>query len=308
MSKIVVDKNELESISERIDSLLQTGNKNFTVPSLEPIYESYGLNKKQQLVIDYLNKNPGHSKEQVVAGCSDKYSRVPILKAISELLENGFIIKREDNTNKRIYHLFVNNQNIVISFEESLEAFKSFYCLLLDEVSSDLKKLSNDRGMKSKLDNLIKAIIEPYKYMCIMYIISDLLLWDVRPIDDNALHIKFAVFLKFMKAIQIKLNWLFANVKSNPVAIQLLSDSSYGFNELNILHILKTFEEYDLSGYAEAVVDSLWKMSYPILPSIYPSRYERQFKDGTLKDWRKLIENNPKLGYKPKDEMLPFKK
>ena len=124
MSKIIVDKNELKSISERIDSLLQTGNKNFTIPSLEPIYESYNLNQKECLVIDYLKKNPGHSKEQVVSGCSSKYSRVTILKTINGLLEKGFIIKREDNNNKRTYRLFINNQNVAISFKESLETFR----------------------------------------------------------------------------------------------------------------------------------------------------------------------------------------
>jgi DNA-binding MarR family transcriptional regulator len=306
LAKIVVEKRELEGIRDNICSILKTGS-NFTIPVLEPIYENYDLNEKEDLIIKYLNKNPRHSKEQVVSGCSGKYSRVTILKSIEGLLKRGFIIK-ENNSNKRTYHLFVNNQDVAISFEESLKAFNGFYCLLLDEIAPVLKKLSNDEMKKSKLDNLIKAIIEPYKYLCIMYIMSDLLLWDVRPLDDNALHTKFAVFVNFMRQIQIKLNWLFANVKSNPIAIQLLSDSSYGFNERNILHILKTFEEYDLSGYAEAVVDSLWKMSYPILPSIYPSRYQKQFEDGTLKDWRKLFEDNPKLGYKPKDEMLPFEK
>ena len=178
----------------------------------------------------------------------------------------------------------------------------------MDEISPTLKTLSKDKTKKSKLDNLIKAIVEPYKYMCIVYITSDLLLWPIRPIDDDTLHRKFEVFFKVMREIQIKLISLFAKVESHPIAVQLLFDSSYGFYELNILRILKVFDEYGLSGYAEAVVDSLWKMSYPILPLIYPSRYQRQFDDGILQDWRKLFKDNPKLGYKPKDEMLPFEK
>lgn len=139
-----------------------------------------------------------------------------------------------------------------------------------------------------------------------MYITSDLLLWNIRPIDDDTLHRKFAIFFETMKKIQICLNKLFTNFEYNPVATQLLSDSLYGFYEDNILHILKTFEEYKLSDYAEPVIDTLWNISYPILPLIYPSHYEKQFKDGTLKDWRKLFKDKSKPEYKPKYEMLPF--
>ena len=307
MAKIVVDKNELQIIRDKITSLLQTGNKNFTIPTLEPIYESYDLNEKERLVVDYLNKNPGQSKEQVISGCG-RYSRMPIFKTIDGLLAKGFVIKREDKIKRRTYQLFVNHQDVAISFEKDLQVFKHFYTFLLHFISQDLIKLSNNKSSKSKLDNLIKAIIEPYKYLYIMYITSDLLLWNKRPLDDDTLHRKFSVFFKIMKEIQVELIKLFHDNKSNQIANQLLSDSSSGFSKLHILHILKTFQEYELSDYAEAVVDALWKLSYPILPLIYPSNYEKHFRDGTLKDWRRLFEDKTEPEYKPKTKMSPFDK
>jgi hypothetical protein len=92
--------------------------------------------------------------------------------------------------------------------------------------------------------------------------------------------------------------------KSELIAAQLLFDRSYGFNESHIMRMLTTFKEYGLSQDAEAVIDIVWKVSYPILPMIYPSRYEKYFKDGTLKDWRKLLEDSPELKYRPKTRML----
>lgn len=307
MSKIVVDKNELKTIREKIDSFLQAGSKNFTIPSLKPIYESYDLNEKERVVVEYLNKNPDQSKEQVVSGCNE-YSRITILKTINGLLHKGFLLERKDNTKKRTYHLFVNNQNVAISMEKDLVVFEHFYINLLDFTSPYVMNLSKNKNKnnKSKLDSLTEAIIGPYKYLCMMYITSDLLLWNSRPIDEDTLHRKFAAFFRIMKEIQIELNRLFANVDSNPIAIQLLINSSYGFDERNILYILKTFEEYALSDYAEPIVDALWKMSYPILPLIYPSRYEKQFKDGTLKDWRNLFLDESEPKYTPKYKMLPF--
>jgi predicted transcriptional regulator len=305
MSKIIVEKKELKMIREKIDSLLQAGSRNFTIPSLKPIYESYDLNDKERLVVDYLTKNPGHSKEQVVSGCNE-YSRVTILKAINGLLDKGFLLERKDTNKKRTYHLFVNNQDVAISLEKDLEVFGHFYTNLLDFISPYLKKMSKNENNKSEHNSLIEAIIGPYKYLCLMYITSDLLLWNSRPIDDDTLHRKFAAFFRIMKKIQICLNRLFSNVNYNPVATQLLIHRLYGFEERNIFHILKTFEEYRLSDYAEPVVDALWKMSYPILPLIYPSRYKKQFKDGTLKDWRNLFLEESELKYTPKSKMLPF--
>lgn len=304
LAKIVVDKKELEEIRDNITSLLQTGN-NYTIRVLEPIYGSYDLNEKEHLIVDYLNKNPGHLKEQVVSGC-ERYSRMTVLKTINGLVAKGFIIKREDKIKHRTYHLFVNHQDVAISFEKDLQAFKHFYTSLIGFISQDLMKSSNNKNNKSKHDNLIRAILGPYKHLYMMYITSDLLLWNKRPLDNDTLHRKFSVFFKIMKEILVKLIKLFPDNKSNQITNQLLTDNSYGLSELHILHILKTFDEYGLSDYAEPVVDVLWKLSYPILPLIYPSQYKKHFRDGTLKDWRKLFNDKPEPEYKPKYDMLPF--
>jgi hypothetical protein len=52
--------------------------------------------------------------------------------------------------------------------------------------------------------------------------------------------------------------------------------------------VLETFEKYQLNETIEAVMDSLWKIIYPILPIANPI-YELYEKDNILKDWRKVI-------------------
>ena len=139
-----------------------------------------------------------------------------------------------------------------------------------------------------------------------MYITSDILLWDKRPLDDDTLHRKYSVFVKIMKEIQIEMIKLLSDNRSNQIANQLLYDSTFGFSKLHLQRILKTFDEYGLSDYAEPVVDLLWRMSYPILPMIYPSNYEKYFRNGTLKDWRNLFKDKPEPTYKPRYEMVPL--
>jgi predicted transcriptional regulator len=308
MTKIIIEKKELEAMKNKIDSLLRKAeDTSFPTPTLEPIHEIYELNenKKEKLVIEYLNKNPGSTKEQIVSGCETTYSRIPILNAISGLLDKGLIINRENNSKKGTYLLFVNHQDKVISLREDLKLFEHFYSELLDHARPIIIKLLADyKNKKSEFDNLIEAIIGPYKYLCMMYITSDLLLWNKRPLDNDTLYRKFTILFETVKKIYHEIIKIIPDDKSELIAAQLLFDRSYGFNESHIMRILITFKEYGLSQDAEAVVDILWKVSYPILPLIYPSLYEKYFKDGTLKDWRKLLEDRPELKYRPKTRML----
>ena len=171
MPKILVDKDELKGLRDNIDYLLETGKQSFAISTQQPIYESYDLEKREQLIIKYLNKNPGSTKEQVVTGLKKNYSRMPVLNTINKLLEKGLIIKEKDKNRKRTFHLFVNYQNIITSLREELDAFKYFYFELLDQAIPVINNLLKDEGEEVKslqYWNLLNALIYPYKYLCII--------------------------------------------------------------------------------------------------------------------------------------------
>jgi hypothetical protein len=86
MPKILVDKDELKGLRDNIDYLLETGKQSFVISSQQPIYDSYDLEERERLIIEYLNKNPGSTKEQVVNGLKKNYSRIPIIHTINSLL------------------------------------------------------------------------------------------------------------------------------------------------------------------------------------------------------------------------------
>jgi hypothetical protein len=105
--------------------------------------------------------------------------------------------------------------------------------------------------------------------------------------------------------IHAKLLKIWPDSEFQSIVSEMLYSSSFGLNELCILRMLKTFEEYGLKEWSEPVLDVLWKISYPILPLIDPS-YNKCLEKGMLDDWRKVLENNPQSNYKPKTEQLPF--
>jgi predicted transcriptional regulator len=299
MTKISVDKDELKTIRDKIDNLLEKGKQSLAAYTQEPLYESYDLSDKEQLIIEYLNKNPGNTKEQVTTGLSRHYSRMTIRNTIDALVERGLIIKSQDKLRKRSYHLYVNYQNITTSFKNDLGLFKMVYFYLLDDTIPVINKLLLEQNDKDKARDLLNALIGPYKYLCIMCVTSDIFLWQRRPLDDDTLHRKFEVFFKTAKQIHSKLLKIWPDSEAGSAASHILYSSQFGFLDVHIRSMLETFEEYGLSRYAEPVLDLLWKISYPILPLIYPTCYNKD-----LKDWRIVLENMPE--YKPKTEQITY--
>ena len=164
------------------------------------------------------------------------------------MLEKGLIIKEEDKNRKRTYHLYVNYQNIVTSLKKELDAFKHFYFELLDKAIPVINNLLKDEGEVLQYWNLLNALIYPYKYLCIMYITSDIFLWHRRPLDNDTLHRKFEIFFKTTKQIHNKLLkiWPDSDSESESIVSLILFSSSFGFSKSYIEPMLERFEEYGL--------------------------------------------------------------
>ena len=139
-----------------------------------------------------------------------------------------------------------------------------------------------------------------------MYITSDIFLWHKRPLDNDTLHRKFEIFFKTTKKIHNKLLKIWPDSESESIVSLILFSGSFGFSKSYIEQMLERFEEYGLGDSAEPVLDALWKISYPILPLVDPSSYNEHPKNGTLKDWRVVLKDDPESKYKPKTEKLPF--
>ncbi|MPZ07686.1 MAG: hypothetical protein GEU26_14930 [Nitrososphaeraceae archaeon] len=147
---------------------------------------------------------------------------------------------------------------------------------------------------------LFHKLLELHKFLCIMYITSDIFLWSRRPLDNETLHNKFEHFFNTMKEIHFKLVEIPIEMGVKPeereeIMCNKLCSSKYGFSKRDLFDMLKFFEKYNLGEDFEPVVDAFWALSYSILPLIDPS-YKKYHKNGTLKDWRNIFEGS----YQPK--------
>ena len=77
-------------------------------------------------MLDYVSKNPGRIKQQLVnyldkSGIS---SRKTAYKDLSILIKDQKIVVRKDKPNSQIHHLFINEENLLLSTIRELDDFK----------------------------------------------------------------------------------------------------------------------------------------------------------------------------------------
>jgi len=314
MSKILVDRNELERVRDGVVYILEKGRNQGTIGSEGPqtIHDNtYKLDEKEKQILEYLKKNPGSTKEDVVKNVND-YSRVTVLIAITRLLEGGVIITIHNDKRNRINHLYVNFEKAIFSLQQNLGVFQYSYSELIDKAIERLfsKQVENGRIEFKTIPfvGLFYKLLGLYKFLCIMYITSDIFLWSSRPLDIDTLHNKFEHFFNTLKEIHHKLLEIpiRLGIKSEEIeeiVCSMLCKSKYGFSKGDLSDMLRFFEKYNLGEDFEPVVDALWALSYSILPLIDPS-YKKHHKNGTLKDWRHIFKGS----YKPKTKQwfTPF--
>ena len=66
---------------------------------------------RQKAILEYINNNPGTSKQKIVDKLTEENiaSRVTILDGIKDLIENGLVTSRKAKKNSPNYNLYINN-------------------------------------------------------------------------------------------------------------------------------------------------------------------------------------------------------
>ena len=236
------------------------------------------------------------------------YSRKTILKRISKLeKELGIIIVRPDKTNSQTHHLSVNYENELSSLIVDLDSFKHCYFNLMNEINAFL----NDRriifgGFLGLRENywLVNAVLTPLKLVLNLYNIFDLFLPQKDILDSESLHRKFVIIRSTINEVQIELHnsifkepltscdnyftktFLYDNLN---LSNNILSGAMRGVNHKDIESTLIAFDKYGLVESAKTLLDSVWRLIYPVFYTIYP-RCDNVARD-ELKDWRTALRN-----------------
>ncbi|MFZ0510928.1 MAG: hypothetical protein WAM14_04910 [Candidatus Nitrosopolaris sp.] len=139
-------------------------------------YEEYDFTEKEKRIREYIKNNPGTSKQGVVEdNFKGIYSRGPILTTINQLEKEGLILVREDEHNSQVHHLFINNENLLVSLIEELDSFKQRFFNLTDKAMTIGGKEENNDDWLTRSE-LMGALLYPYKHFIIKHNLDDLFL------------------------------------------------------------------------------------------------------------------------------------
>jgi hypothetical protein len=263
-----------------------------TIEEKNVSYRENSLSETELLVFQYIKEHPGTSKEKVVSSVKNR-SRVPILKTIKSLADNdGLIFIKKDENNSKRHHLFINTGNELASLIPKLDSLKESYFSLLDKTQSLEDNLVSNMSFYDK-SKLIEALVLPFKSA--MSLMQYDLFGHIEKIPNKDLIQKKTNTLYTMiqqmnlKLYKSKILKTLIGDSEEEILIHLFMNTSSGLSPKSIIETIRIFKRHRMDESIEKVIDSLWDISYSILPFVDLHYSRNKYNAETIKNWRKVI-------------------
>jgi DNA-binding Lrp family transcriptional regulator len=255
------------------------------------------LDERELRIFEYVRNNPGRSKEDVARGMNGNPSRLTVLKIIERLEKEEMITARKPKPNSQIYELFINEENLVVSWTSNINEFEKAFFTLLDsanqkfserEANFDFNDTDDEtdiiddstrsmlKYMQEKIQ-IIDELILIYRHFLGVYFLHAIFGWS-KIADKQTLDKLHRLFFSSIEKIQIK---MFETVKKQ---IYLISGPiAYNLFELkpdNLEVIFRNFQKFGLIDPAEKVLNNLWNISSDfVLSTFYMDHMHKRHKE-----------------------------
>ena len=146
MPRIIIEKDAIEDIKNKLDSLIQRGQKIDSTEFRKIVRQRTGfLDENEKLVFKCIEKKEGQSKQEVVDSLTNtpppnSLSRTPVLNAIKSLESRGMIRVKPDPLNSQKHLLYINKENLIIQVENDIHNFKRSYLKLIKRANEEYRK------------------------------------------------------------------------------------------------------------------------------------------------------------------------
>jgi hypothetical protein len=274
------------------------------------------LTESEKKIFDYIKENGKIIKERVVEWCIEKQiaSRVTALKVIKTLKEYDMITvstDRRDGASKQKHILFVNGSSLFIEVIDTLDEFEKHYTTLLKGIST--AATAKNRHHSNDYTLLISSAIKMHQHFLNVFIIYSMLVWPLKVNDEVMLAKINVLFLNRMLNIQKKIFEKLHLRGRLPLLGKGTIEDMFGPLATSVQpyltpldlpehdYIIANSRKFNLETEVESVLDTLWKFSYEISPSIVNDHgyiritdFEAKYK-GNLKDRKIAIMTLKKL-------------
>ncbi|MGB7638980.1 MAG: BlaI/MecI/CopY family transcriptional regulator [Nitrososphaeraceae archaeon] len=241
-----------------------------------------GITKRDWKIIEYIKKNAGCSKQDVVRGMNGDPSRITILNILNKLENERMIIARKERTNSQIYRLFVNNESLIITKKQLLDDFKNSYLKLLEKSKEKMRSKEDNKMLKGSL----LLLYEHFVGMCLFAV---LFTWPEKIGDKQDLNKLSTLAFTNLQEVQLKLSEVIS--KGDKTLVNSMASYVFKLYPEIFPYVVNYLREYGLDNESEKAIDSIWNITFDFLSE--ENVNEVIGKSCAIKDprnWREIFE------------------
>ncbi|HEX6671565.1 MAG TPA: hypothetical protein VF084_04985 [Nitrososphaeraceae archaeon] len=269
--------------------------------------ESLIIDKKYQRdeIINFLMKNPGCSKGDLVRGVNNIVSKRPLEKILQELKRDDLLKIEKEKTNSRAYKLFLCSENILIVLNNQIRDFNQEFKNLLQKVEAVIPEVNllPFTNKENRDKNFIKILFYEQlplfilKYLMQCFLLKSIAVWPkIIQKKEIISQLNSLVFTEISNTVSDYSN--FYNIKLSKSNIH---NENYNPNiseeltklENNILYFaffLLICKKKGIAKEFENIVDKIWLINSDVQIYLHPEaiRYNLSYEYGK-DDWRKFL-------------------
>jgi hypothetical protein len=260
--------------------------------------------KRREAIMNFLNYNPGCTKEDVIRGVKEVCSKNTVQKVIDNLQEEEQIQIAKDKLNSRGYKLFLCNDNIQVVLNQQIKDFNYEFTKLLEKIESVIPELillpftSKENIDKNFMQILYYEQLPHFilKYLMQCLLLKSLVVWP-KNIQKEKIrhHVTSMVFSEMSKIISNYSNFYNKKLSENDIQIHYNSNifEEIKKSETDILYFelfLRLCENKGIGKEFENVVDKLWLLNSDVQKYLHTEARQYNLSYEYEKDdWRKYL-------------------
>lgn len=295
------DSGDTETVKklEKLETLVKSQEKRIRALETGP-QEGVGLEGESLAdtdanVMEYIEKHPNVTKQDVVDHFKGEMARVPVFKTIDRLVRYGIIDDNLDPKNRQVHRLSLNKNSIFYSVLQELFHFHNSFLKLLEKIQQRDKE--KDEKMFPPTPEILSEFLE---IMAQAHLVLDDMLKSYIVRYTEVWPQKFQgrkdVVNKLLAIVLNEVTMLRDYLPRIPVEnIDYVKDALL-IAKLQGTEQLKSYvteaEKFGLTKEMEPVLDSLWEVNKEIQAYAYPEPRLYSWKEFEYykDDWRKLLD------------------